>query len=176
MADMKLGKLIDSDQQKDAIHIAVAPMVAAERLSPGQHVGLVGSAAGVARDTIGIVDPFLECVVMKGDRFWLFLYPNTVTSLRHEWTHPAFTNEPNKPDDATSEAYTWLSDFAYTVGLSYHELMDGAKDYLKTGAYLCQGGRWEGVRVPDEFWKHYETVTGTKVDESNLGTFFSCSC
>jgi hypothetical protein len=90
-----LGRLIeDGDRRRDAVHIAVAPVTAAERLTPGQHVGLVAGETehvGPAETCIGIVDPFLTQPVEVGQRFWLFLYPNTVTSLRHYWTHPAFT-------------------------------------------------------------------------------------
>ncbi|HEY1190416.1 MAG TPA: hypothetical protein VGE74_22470 [Gemmata sp.] len=90
-----LGHLItDGDRRRDAIHIAVAPVTAAEPLAPGQHVGFVtpGSteAVGASETPIGIVDPFLTGDVLRGQRFWLFMYPNTVTSLRHVWTHPAF--------------------------------------------------------------------------------------
>lgn len=89
------GRLIeDHEVQRDAIHVALAPATASVRLSPGQHVGLVRDddvhLAGPVDSNIGIVDPFLTEHVEVGQRFWLFLYPNTVTGLRHIWTHPAF--------------------------------------------------------------------------------------
>jgi hypothetical protein len=90
-----LGSLIDGDARRDAVHVAIAPVVAAETLSPGQHVGLTGDGrAGTSAAPIGIVDPFLTEDVREGQRFWLCLYPNTVTSLRHVWTHPAFKVVP----------------------------------------------------------------------------------
>jgi hypothetical protein len=90
------GRLIEKgEQRRDAIHVAIAPVTAAEHLQPGQHVGFVaGDNERVQSleyaDCIGIVDPFLRQAVERGQRFWLFLYPNTITSLRHYWTHPAF--------------------------------------------------------------------------------------
>src|SRR5688500_18854715 len=85
--DGKLGSLITDTQSRDAIHIAVAPATAAERLQPGQHVGFVvaGSTALVGSDAepyVGIVDPFLMAPVEEGQRFWLCLYPQTVTGMR----------------------------------------------------------------------------------------------
>lgn len=87
-----IGEIHFGDYERDAIHIAVAPVVAAHTLTPGEHVGLVGSngAARFSPRHIGIVDPFLKDEVKGGQRFWLFLYPNTITSLKHLWTHPEF--------------------------------------------------------------------------------------
>src|SRR5262249_7415610 len=92
-----LGSLTtDGERRRDAVHVAVAPVTAAEALKPGQHVGfsLAGQTEAVGpvepRRQIGVVDPFLEDPVQPGQGFWLFLYPNTVPSLRHVWTHPAF--------------------------------------------------------------------------------------
>ena len=92
----QLGSLVDAyERRRDAIHIAVAPVTAMERLNPGQRVRLTdgGQQDGVVAtdyDAIGIVDPFLLEPVDRGQRFWLFLNPNTITGLRHIWTHPAF--------------------------------------------------------------------------------------
>jgi len=92
----RLGQLItDGDRRRDAIHVAVAPVTAAARLAPGQHVGLVQDGntelVGPCDRVIGVVDPFLAADVEPGQRFWLFLYPGTITGLRHVWTHPVFT-------------------------------------------------------------------------------------
>lgn len=92
----QLGRLItDGDRRRDAIHIAVAPVTAAESLAPGQHVGFVRAGnlelVGPCDRPVGIVDPYLTANVEAGERFWLFLYPGTVTGLRHVWAHPAFS-------------------------------------------------------------------------------------
>jgi hypothetical protein len=179
-----LGKLITSEQAKDAIHIAIAPVTAAEKLSPGDHVGL--NADGLATEMaepIGVVDPFLKKVVRPGEKFWLLLYPNTITALRHEWTHPAFavaaadTAGPIKSD---SEA--WIRAFAARIPLDYDTVMGGAHDYIMSirgggyGEYLNFGSLLEDECVPEEFWPHYEAVTGESVAEAERGSFFSCSC
>jgi hypothetical protein len=97
MSELGIGKLITSDAHRDAIHVAVAPVTAAQELQPGQHVGLRGDGRALATEhPIGIVDPFLHERVPEGQRFWLFLYPGTITSLRHVWTHPAF--RPRVPE------------------------------------------------------------------------------
>ena len=86
-----VGKLADGNAKRDAIHIAIAPVVAAEELTPGQDIGpLADGRFGPCDKPIGIVDPFLRESVGEGERCFLFLYPNTITSLRHVWTHPAF--------------------------------------------------------------------------------------
>jgi hypothetical protein len=90
--DVKLGTLIDGHAFRDAVHIAVVPMIAAERLKPGQHVGIIsaGRIAGGAIAKIGVVDPFLKRVLEAGQKCYLCLFPGTITTLRHQWEHPAF--------------------------------------------------------------------------------------
>lgn len=97
MKTPNIGQIITTPQTRDAIHFAVAPVKAGETLRPGQDVGLRGEpndkkAFAKQNDVIliGIVDPFLKRPVMHGQTFWLFLYPETITSLRHDWTHHAF--------------------------------------------------------------------------------------
>lgn len=89
-----LGRLCDTTARRDAIHIAVAPVEAAMTLQPGERIRLTADGKGISpaswEPAIGIVDPFLTEPVEPGKRFYLCLYPGTITSLRHVWTHPAF--------------------------------------------------------------------------------------
>ena len=100
-----LGQLITSPQERDAVHVAIAPVESTELLYPGQHVGLIASNCRIASSKtthVGVVDPFLVNRIVPGDKFWLFLYPSTVKNLRHDWDHPEFANTtPAKPDEST---------------------------------------------------------------------------
>jgi hypothetical protein len=185
MEKLTIGKLAEKDAQRDAIHIAIAPVTAGKILSPGEHVGLIGrnpDVAGPCDKLIGIVDPYLKQAVLKGEQFYLFLYPNTVTSLRHQWTHPAFESlEAIASSTVTishkDAAKAWLTTQADRIdGLSFEELMDAARHFVSTGDYFVQGGRFEGMYVDDDFWKWYEIYTDTKVPETRKHSFFSCSC
>jgi len=82
-----LGQLIPESARRDAVHVAVAPGVAACRLAPGQHVGIApdGVTADPSATHIGIVDAFLPGPVFPGDRFFIFLYPNTITGASPSW-------------------------------------------------------------------------------------------
>lgn len=180
-----LGTIIDHTAARDAIHLAVEPVVAAHMMEPGAHVGLMpdGRASELVTKKVGIVDPFLNRDVVAGDRFWLVVYPRQITSLRHVWEHPDF---PASPDVTLAPRYSaseqWIRNFADGVSLHYDVLMEGAAEWVDSkkrggwGEYLCFGGLLEGLSVPDEFWPHYEAVTGQQVEEDHRGSFFTCSC
>jgi hypothetical protein len=191
MADTTIvGTTLDGPKERDAIHVAVAAVIAQERLYPGQHIGLctfdnheqVSSKA----PPIGIVDPFLPHPISAGERFWMFLYPQSITSLKHVWTHPAFVNAPPtavsdgagaiEETDEVGLSRKWIADFADGHDVTYNRMMKAAKEWVEYGEWFCDGGRFEGESVPDIFWTHYERVTGTKVDADKKENFFTCSC
>ena len=108
--EVKLGEIItQSVARKDAVHVAVAPVVAGEELSPGEHIGLRddGAATSDASECIGIVDPFLSHGPRRGQKFWMFLYPKTVQNLRHDWDHPAIDNRPEPEIDSSDDEAEW---------------------------------------------------------------------
>ena len=189
----KLGRVLEGEQHRDAIHIAVAPVVASERLSPGQHVGFIDATlteVGPVATPIGIVDPFLIGPVFKSERVWLFLYQNTITTLRHEWTHPAFarpaapSGQPFTPlPPSKAEAEKWLREFAERADLSFHAVVRAGRDAIETGDYLVQMDQEtarDEICLPgarEAFWQNWEAYTGvTPSAEDREHYVFSCSC
>ena len=177
MNEVVLGRPIAGRGQRDAIHIAVSPVVAATDLSPGQPVGFVDAGntelvgrlvAGVNRQ-IGIIDPFLLETVKAGQRCYMLLNPGTITSLRHEWRHPAFTPKGSEVD----EAWRWLREFASNYRVHLDNLILGATK--GTGVrFGTDGGNLDAT---EEFWRNLETVTGRRFDnEHRENTTFTCSC
>ncbi len=46
----------------------------------------------------------------------MFLYPRTITSLRHEWTHPAFGDTPKVYPPSEQWIRDWAEDHEATLG------------------------------------------------------------
>lgn len=176
-----LGKIIGPNEKRDAIHLAVEPAIAYHVLRPGDHVGFIGDGMGISDNPVGIVDPFLTAPIKPGERFWLIVYPRQITSLRHVWTHPAFDDPVPvvaTVDRGEQASVARLQDFANSISASYDELMENAAIYVESEEYWCEGDRFDGEYIsdPDEFWRHYEIVTGTKVPNNIRGSFLSCDC
>lgn len=149
--------------------MAIVPVVASQRLKPGEHVGMDDGKAAREAKNIGIVDPFLRQDVSVGEEFWLFLYPGSITSLRHDWTHPDFLPE-NVPSLDATISEKWLRRFAEEHGAEYEDLLYACS----SGGYLS--GASDGVNVPDELWDHYGALIGKPIPECDRDSYFSCSC
>jgi len=176
--EIKLGSLREGGEQRDAIHIAVAPMECGTTLRPGSWVKLDTDGKLVAadkKDAIGIIDPFLKVTKLtRGDKVWLCMIPYTITSLRHEWTHPAFENEK-------SEAEKYLRNWCAEIGAQFDEM-------IRVASEVAQSTGWDhdyihiGYDTPDivweerkTFWRNFEIFTGIKPKDTDA-TFVSCSC
>ena len=189
----QLGKLIEGEAFRDAIHIAIAPVVATTRLTPGQAIGFTEPGnpekVGPVENPIGIVDPYMDGPVFINERFWMFLYPQTITSLRHHWTHPAFGREAAPVDKSASEK--WMREFAaghydpYDDDHEYtmEDVLDAATEFINGGDKHIQRGSstLQGAlsyeHNKSEFWYHYTVLTGRIVlEEYRDDQPFSCTC
>lgn len=184
------GILPENAGGRDAVHVAVFSASSNIRLFPGQDVSLVETGGrdemvAPGGDTIGIVDPFLRHSVEPGYRFWVYLYPRTITALSHRWTHPAWEGLHGSsyvPPSAKLASEKWLREFiANTECPDYEETLalaarraDCSDDYPEEDYLLVRGIDAHG-EIPPEFWDHVENVIGRPI-RGKKATYFSCSC
>lgn len=195
-----LGTIIDENQRRDAIHVAVEPCRAGHTLQPGEHVArangeIFGNAEYCGEDCnlLGIVDPFLAHPVRQGEYFWLLVYPRQITSLRHVWSHKDFLDE-FEPDKTYTkeESEAWLRTFISGADCPDYDTVIAAASgqeiepirgyekygpaYRNDGEYLFFNGQDAHSKIPKEFWMHVENVTGIEIPTFKRAEYFSCSC
>lgn len=180
MNEIVVGKLLTGTEKKDAIHFALMPMVATCRLNAGEHVSANGDEN---KPYVGIVDPFLKEFVEQGERFWLFLYPNTVIGMRHEWQHPAFpeaTGDASIVKDPEGFHRQTLESVASQIGCSFSSLVERLELY---GDDSCGGddGIQEGLNqlannpsAIESMWNSYEALYGRV--KTRVSGYFHCAC
>lgn len=191
-----IGKLLNGPEERDCIHIAIMAAQATEDLRPGDEVGLAYGTTNQIRSmdsvydlpAIGIVDPFYGLKKMVGDKWvkrwqvekgqwcWVFLFPGSITGLRHNWTHPAIDNV-QAPKNESEE---WLRRFADKWNFDYSEMV--YESQTEEGYVVARGidlHSRDELAPGDEdlFWKHMEALTGKKFGEEHRLEFgWSCSC
>lgn len=178
-----IGEKITTPQEKDAIHIAVAPVIVGEKCEPGDHVGFLdNNTVGESKKPFGIIDPFLPRGVKPGEKCWVFLYPGSIVSLRHDWTHPAFreaAERSEKQAKATNieKSEKWLREFISTADCpDYDTVIDAAINGTKTfdSDYMHFSGQDAHGEIPAEFWYHIEVIAGKPI--TKRPQYFSCGC
>jgi len=184
VSEFQLGTEPAKEIERDAVHVAFFCGIAEHHIRPGKHVGLKGGKVSMfCDDMIGITDPFRRTEVRPGEKVIVCLYPGTVQGMRHHWQHSAvpdiaqeFKELHEKPQKAASVA--WIKAQCEDLGVTYDELMDPAceivnGDYIRNS--LNESSRDHWYSIEDEFWKHYELVTGRSVP-TRLRGGFTCSC
>lgn len=174
-----IGKLIQESTKRDAIHIAVFPVVAALTLQPGARVGLdeEGKANNMTGNDIGIIDPFLTKPVRRGERCFMFMLPNTITGLRHEWTHPAL----DAAEAERQSARETLMEYGSRESLSFEEVLSGLNYGYENGGEVCFPSdinySIKEEEAPD-VWRAYCLYTGKPMPSSQTisATRFRCAC
>ena len=70
----------------------------------------------------------------------------------------------------------WIEAFAARIDQTYNRVMSAADEWIRDGEYTYDNS--ESYKEHDdefqEFWKHYEIVTGEKPEDP--ATFYTCSC
>ena len=180
-AQNTMGQLISAEAERDAIHIALAPVRAMVTLAPGTHVRADGTDKGGDLPLVGIVDPFLRSAVQPGQWFWLFLYPNTITGLSHVWSHPAFP-----ATEGRTKARDLIEKVAGLCGKTYEAFVSDVRNFGYGGDYIMDNSE-RYKNVPDdlllEMWPLFEGQTGVKPHrdlydpaKKYAGTPYTCSC
>lgn len=179
-----LGHIIDETAARDAVHIAVFPARATTHIPPSHPVRLDGKKARPTKDperAVGIADPFLLGGANPGQWFWVMLFPRTITSLRHEWTHPKIDGGAERPTREQAEA--WLRTFVKEADCPSYEAVLG-----EAVKHAVDGGHWgddehlhfDGFdahgEIPPEFWECVEVITGVQVPIDRRASYFSCAC
>lgn len=180
-----IGKILDWPMERDAIHIAVLSAVAGEMLVSGAPVCLEADGLPTARmarhsESVGIVDPFLPRAANAGQRFWVFLHPNSVTGMRHHWSHPVVDSLPVAQRLLgldKGKAAEWLKNFSDEYGFDYHQMIESAKEHrgrIVAGSDLDYGAVQSELET---FWKNMEILTGQKFSAVHRDSVsFSCAC
>ncbi len=178
--ETRLGELAPEGAGRDAVHIAVLPIMAGENLGPGDKVRILdGRAFGwsTGEGYVGVVDPYLDQIVGTGQTFFLFVRPRTITGLRHVWTHPDFPEEVSSSPSGVrgySNAMRVVTDAAHQLEMDPSALIREAEQAIRVGAPIYLGTETCYLDA-GLVWDALEHVLGRQHPDPEM-RYFRCAC
>ncbi len=75
-------------------------------------------------------------------------------------------------------AIDWITDYARELAMTYAELIEAAREYLRTGHACCLSFDTPDrvYEDNDAFWERFEQATGEGVEADKKHPFFRCAC
>lgn len=129
-----LGVPPESAGLKDAIHVAIVSVVAGETLKAGQafelneHRHAVAARGRNKKTLTGVVDPFGDEFINRGEIVWGIVHPDHVERVEHHWETDVDFSAPVVP----VQQNRLLAKAAELIGVSYSDLMKACASYVKT--------------------------------------------
>lgn len=174
-----IGQIHSVSLPRDAVHVAVVQVTAGEDLHRGDHITKDG-VKGVPE--IGIVDPFIDRPIKKGEAFYLFLYPGSAEDLTHQYVHPVLDADHPKIK-ARKVVMDWIESWNHWGDVDSRSLYQDALHQYKNEEKFSFGGRWRNEHdYEDEEFALYmapiydalEVLTGRKATQTEREMYYSC--
>lgn len=160
---------------RDALHVAIIPLVAGEDMSPGQKIKLKSPNTDIAvkydplkdnihRDYIGVVDPMLHENVVMGERFYGFMKSGVVKGMRHHWDSNQFpTAGLFIKEEEEDVHYKYLKQHCESNSLNLEQFLETCQtdeDFMTTMRLEP-----DDYSMDDVFWYHLEQYTGMEFED-----------
>lgn len=160
---------------RDCIHVPYLEVTCDYDIRPGKFVGLIDKKnfrVELSTTPIGVVDPFRLNVIPSGEVFRMYLFPDKVTNMKHQWTSPLIDFAASK-----EESVAWLKAFANKINYDYNDLLELVKESQEWDSLTTNNDAYYAFcRVEADFWLHYQNVTNTVLEMDTVTKPFTCSC
>ena len=179
MEQLPMGRPPAPDAARDAVHVAIAPVVAETQMMRAQRIRVDGTharAVSAAEHANAIVDPWITNDVEAGELVWVLMNPGTITAIRHHWQHP---DVRDVPDEARASAIAWLKEeVCDPTSRSLQGVLEDAIRHAESdGGFkrYAQSGDGEDATIEDlpdlyaiveteRFWQCVNILAGTNHD------------
>lgn len=161
---------------KDAVHIAIVSLRAGKPLKRAGYFKMNENGEAIPsskKESIGVVDPFLEDNICTGDNFWGVINMYDIPNVRHDWTHPTQSFEaPTIPVRHNQR----LENIAKSLGVTYESLMKACKQMAFEREPVVYNGTLSKEELDDKMNEIYkwdlfsEWSEETGYEFENIGT------